>query len=134
MARLARFLSMNVLGTGGTRTARFTRPTAGARVGSTCRTWPPARTLAQMQPFLIAIRTRGRVGRLAVWAASGADALAKARVAVPMAPPDAFHVQRKGGGDVLLLPTRCCAPNHVRMHSAEHQEFLRTLPDWSEIT
>jgi len=93
-----------------------------------------ARTLVLVQPYLIAIRTRGRVGRLAVWAMSGADALAKARAAVPLAPADAFHVQRKGEGDVLLLPTRGRPPRQSRAPAAGDHAHLATLSGWADIS
>jgi len=85
--------------------------------------------------YLIAIRTTSRVERLAVLAPSGAEALSKARAAKPLAPRDAFHVQRTGVGDVLDLPARGRPPSAQRV--AEERmwhEVTRGVPTWDDIT
>lgn len=80
--------------------------------------------------YLVAIRTTGRVQRCAVLASCGAEALTKARAALPLLPRDAFHVARQGVGDVLPLPMRGRPPKPGRAPVWDSGP----APSWADIS
>jgi hypothetical protein len=88
-----------------------------------------------MPLFLIAIRIRDHVERLAVVASTSIEALGKARAARPLAPRDAFHVTHTGDGDVMTVPARGRPVRDVR-HDPELASWaamIATLPSYTDI-